>query len=228
LVVLTGLTAAVFGLEAYRSYACDVLPEIYWFRVCWNNNSLAGFWCRLFDPAPWKGRIFSLSAPLWYSPALAQAGYWASAAAVTSLTALGVHRAQSRDEDDLAFGLAVAAMLLVSPIVWEHYFLLLLIPLAVLWVNIKPHDCAGWILGFVLLGVWVSPLMVWLHSGVGGRVARPLENLTLISYQFYALLALFALSATKLRGARRRAARAVHACSLQPAAARKLSAGAGD
>ena len=41
-------------------------------------------------------------------------------------------RARTRDQRDLAFGLAVTAMLLVSPITWDYSLPLLLVPLAVL------------------------------------------------------------------------------------------------
>ncbi len=49
---LTALTALLLGIEAYRSYFLTVLPEIQWFRVGWNNDSVWGFWSRLFDPRP--------------------------------------------------------------------------------------------------------------------------------------------------------------------------------
>ena len=197
--LLTGLTAALFGWEAHRAYIRVVLPEIYWFRVCWNNNSLAGFWYRLFDPAPWKERHFSLSEPLWYSPALARAGHWASAAGVTAIATRAILRARIREDDTPAFGLAVTTMLLVSPICWEHYFLLLLIPLAVCWRDVRPHQLAGWAFGLVVVGIWLDPRVVWTLTGGGGRVAQPIENLTVISYQFYALLGLFVLSLADLR-----------------------------
>ncbi len=49
---LTALTVLVLGIDAYRTYFFTVLPEIQWFRVGWNNDSVWGFWSRLFDPAP--------------------------------------------------------------------------------------------------------------------------------------------------------------------------------
>ena len=85
-------------------------------------------------------------------------------------------------------------MLLVSPIAWEHYFLLLLVPLAVCWRDIRPAQLAGWCFGLVVVGIWLDPQVVWKHTGGELRVAQPIENLTIISYQFYALLVLFALS----------------------------------
>ncbi|MGC8642479.1 MAG: glycosyltransferase family 87 protein [Isosphaeraceae bacterium] len=197
--LLTGLTLALFGWQTHWTYFHTVLPEIYWFRVCWTNDSLAGFWYRLFDPAPWKERIFSLSEPLWYSPALARAGYWTSAGLVSVFAAQVVSRSRSPQNDDRAFGLAVTTMLLVSPICWEHYLLLLLVPLAVCWRDIRPGQPAGWLFGLIVAGVWLDPRVVWILTGGECHVARPIENLTVISYQFYALFGLFLLSVKMLR-----------------------------
>jgi hypothetical protein len=54
---LTAVTAALLGPGAYADYVRDVLPEIEWFRVGWNNASLLGFWSKLFDPAPGRVRL---------------------------------------------------------------------------------------------------------------------------------------------------------------------------
>jgi hypothetical protein len=196
--VHTGLTVAVFGLETYRSYSRLVLPEIYWFRVCWGNNSAAGFWYRLFDPAPWKERTFSLSEPLWPSPALASAGHWGSVLVLVVISALSVRRSRSRGDDDRAFGLAITTMLLVTPICWDHYLVLLLIPLAVCWRDIKRAAPVGWVFGLVTLAIWSDPALVWRLAAGGDRVAGPGQNLTVLSYKFYALLVLFGLSVARL------------------------------
>ncbi len=50
--VLIVLTASIMGADAYRSYFFTVLPEVERFRVGWNNDSVWGFWNRLFDRAP--------------------------------------------------------------------------------------------------------------------------------------------------------------------------------
>jgi alpha-1,2-mannosyltransferase len=55
-----------------------------------------------------------------------------------------------RDDDERAFTCAVAATLAVSPIVWLHYLVLLLVPLAVL----RPRFSWIWLLPALL---WVSP-----------------------------------------------------------------------
>ena len=62
--------------------------------------------------------------------------------------------------------------------------MLLLVPLAVIWRDIRPASRAGWLFGAILVAIWLSPVLVWRYTGIAGRAARPLENLTFVSYQF--------------------------------------------
>ena len=55
-----------------------------------------------------------------------------------------------RGDDRRSFTCAVAATLALSPIVWLHYLVLLLVPLAI----IRPRFSAIWLLPVLL---WVSP-----------------------------------------------------------------------
>ncbi len=222
---LTALTAAILGVEAYRSYFLTVLPEIQWFRVGWNNNSLWGFWSRLFDPAPEHGRDRSLSEPLIYSPILARVLSLVSSAVIVGILAWAVRRdekrlsaresrvpphpafgrplPEGRGEDlrashglqkDLTFALAVTAMLLVSPICWEHYLLLMLAPLAIIWVNLPASRFARTLFLTIVAAFWLGYPVTWTAFGLNGRMATPVDSLGILSYQFYALLTFFALT----------------------------------
>ncbi|MGO9750139.1 MAG: glycosyltransferase family 87 protein [Solirubrobacteraceae bacterium] len=53
-----------------------------------------------------------------------------------------------RGRDQSAFALAVALMLVASPLVWNHYFALLIVPLAIARPYLSP--------------VWIAPLILWL------------------------------------------------------------------
>lgn len=198
-VALTALTAAVLGPGTYVAYVRDVLPQVHWFRVGWNNTSLAGFWSRLFDPAPERLRNASRTVPLWYSPALAHAATAASDLAVVAVVAWAARRVRTRSGEDLAFGLVMTAMLLVSPITWEHYFLLLLPPLAVRLADPPPSAPERAVLAAALACLWVSPALVWSVAGLGGRVARPVDSLTVLAVHTYALLGLLLLGVVGLR-----------------------------
>ena len=190
---LTALTAMVLGLDAYRSYIVTVLPEIQWFRAGWSNDSLWGFWSRLFDPALEHERDRSLTEPLFYSPALARGLSLLSSAAVVAILAWEVRRDATGRRCDVTFALAVIAMLLISPICWDHYLLLLLVPLAVAWMELPPSRFAQGILLLVVAAIWTGYPLAWTAFGLGGRPAKPVDSLGVLSYQFYALIGLFAL-----------------------------------
>jgi Glycosyltransferase family 87 len=192
LLALIGFTVALFGPEAYRYYFLVVLPRVAKFRGLWANASLVGFWVKLFDPPPEYPRV----VPICQSPAAARLGVLVSCSAILAVLAWIVRRSKSLPEQDLAFGLAVTAMLLVSPITWEHYLLLLLVPIALAWVRLPHSDAARILFVAILVAFWSWPLQIdnlIIPGGVSTGLARPIHTLTILSYQCYALLALFAL-----------------------------------
>jgi glycosyl transferase family 87 len=80
--------------------------------------------------------------------------------------------ARSADGDRRAFALAVAGSLLITPIVWLHYFLLLLVPIALYRPRLSP--------------LWFAPVALWLtpstHShGVTWQIALALAITTLVA-----------------------------------------------
>jgi len=91
--------------------------------------------------------------------------------------------ARRRDGDRLALVAALAAAILLSPIVWLHYFVLLLVPLAIA----RPRFGAAWLL--LPLPFWVSSTSGQSH-GHGALIA----------------LALLTASALLVAGAREREA----------------------
>ena len=202
--LLTGLTALVLGVMAYTDYFLTVLPHIYWFRVAWNNASIAGFWCRLFDPEPGMAQQIWLTDPLCYSARAAAVGYWLSSLVVLCLLARATRRVKTQEDGDRAFALATTAMLLISPITWSHYFLVLLAPLAVLWHRLTPGVGARAAFISIVVALWLGPSLVWTVFDVGGRVAEPLDSVGVLSYQFYALVGLFLLGLLQMRSTSRR------------------------
>ena len=69
---------------------------------------------------------------------------------VGALLLLGCIRAGRRAEDLRAFTFAIAGALALSPIVWQHYLVLLAVPLAIS----RPRFSMLWLLPIIL---WVSP-----------------------------------------------------------------------
>lgn len=192
LLLITLVTFGLLGWESYATYLSDVLPVAATWKAAWNNASLAGFWHKLFAPGPRNGELI----PLLASPALALAGTAVSVAVVLLLLVPRVVRARTARARDLAFGLTITAMLLVSPVTWEHYFLLLLLPLVVVWIGLPRcwlHQMAWWGLVVVLGLPIIAVCNLLIPGGFWAGHATPWHALTLLSVQCYGLCGLLAL-----------------------------------
>ena len=196
---LNGVALALFGPEAFRTYARDVVPSVAAdYQTNWRNVSLWGFWLRIFDPQE-KGRL----AALVHAPLAGRAVANVLRVVVTLLAARACWRARGGERTDRAFAVTLTAMLLVSPISWNHYYLLLALPVAVVWWRLPP--------GLARRAMWPVLAVLWLPDhlapllALGGaraiamaRDARwaltPAENLYTASVPHYALCALFVLA----------------------------------
>lgn len=198
---LTGLTAAVLGMECFTAYYREVLPDVSRFRDEWLNSSFLGFWCKLLEAR--SGHTIPL-APM---PRLAHALTLTCDAAVLGVLLVLARRSRTLGERDLTFGLALNAMLLISPIAWDHYFLLLLLPALLLWLRLRGG--AAVLLRILLLVLSIGPAWLWHYCIPGpgehhGQVATPAQSLGPLAYLFYAQLGLFALTAHTLYREQRR------------------------
>ena len=81
--------------------------------------------------------------------------------------------------------------LLITPICWEHYLLLLSVPVIVVARMSPPKKPDPLVVCFAAAGgaVMISPATVWPMFGVIGKTAQPWMSLTFISLQFYAMVA---------------------------------------
>lgn len=181
----------VFGVDAYRDYVLQVIPHVDEWRSSWGNLSLAGWWSRLFDPGTKGGEV----VPLGYWPLLARTGTYASALVLTAVASWATWRARGRRQVELSFALFVLTTLLVSPICWNHYLLLLLLPAALAWT----YACSTRGLALVLVVahavIWVPP--PWLVYLCGGMTipSAPLDSLLVFSLKSYMLLICWGLLA---------------------------------
>ena len=126
--VLLGVNAAAwaaFGTETFVTYVRDVLPSLQVFRGSWRNVSATGFWTRTL-----ASRASDLAR------GLAAASLLATAAVV----GWRAWNARSVGERDRAFAAANLGMVLASPIAWTHYFVLLVVPIGLLWARLR----SGW------------------------------------------------------------------------------------
>src|SRR5262249_24241530 len=95
---------------------------------------------------------------------------------------------------DRSYAIAVCAMLLLSPTCWPHYFLMLLIPLAVLWHEHRDSTIHRRVIMtcFILL---FAPGGLYVALFAGEPVVGPALALTGLAAQTYVLLGVWSLAA---------------------------------
>ncbi len=201
-VLITGVTAATFGVAAYRDYFETVLPSIQIVTNNWGNASLQAFWERLFGPS--TPEIHS-----WHeSSVMLAALVWASRIVLTILVARVCWKTDDLSSRSIAFALSTVVMLLLSPTTWTHYFVLLALPVGVLLSLSDVGSARRVIVNVLVVVLSIGPRPVWLWlipakpgvdttTGIpwndGKMTAQPWQSLTALSYQCYALLAMVLL-----------------------------------
>lgn len=195
-VAANAIPLVLFGPAEFRTYVERVVPSLSNYQSSWRNVSLTGFWLRIFNP-----QTHEMVTPLVVSPA-ATALLAASRLLVVGLVGWSAWRARSVAARDRAFAAAVVGMVLVTPVAWTHYFVLLALPAGLLWAR-APAGPLRW-------AVWPALLPLWLPENFFARLAvgpqqavamvnlrhsalDPVTNLTALSAFTYALLALLAL-----------------------------------
>jgi Glycosyltransferase family 87 len=191
------LTTVIFGTTCLLNYITIIIPHVAKYQGLWFNLSLPGYWTKLFDP-PGEYRYI---VPVINSPLLARAGTLLTCIPVLAALIWAVRRARTLAESDLSFGLTLTAMLLVSPITWDHYLLLMLLPLATTWVHLPRSPGPRALFVGIAIAFWSWPYKVFdctIPGGITGT-AKPLHTITVGSYQCYALVAFFVLGIIELR-----------------------------
>lgn len=126
-VAVNAAAVGVFSVGAFQDYVRDVLPSLKVWEGTWPNESLNGLWTRAVDPPPEQAGPEAFRSPL-----LAKAGYGVSALLVTAGVGWAAWRSRKALDPDLGWAAAVAALPLVSPLAWQHYYTVLIPTLAVL------------------------------------------------------------------------------------------------
>jgi hypothetical protein len=191
-VVATGVTAAVLGLQTYVDYIQNVLPEAARWRGATSNASLPGLWCKLFAPTGYHGP----SVPLVDSPIIAILGTVLSAIVVSALVLERTWRAHGPIAIDQAWCLTLCGTLLVSPVSWDHYFLLLLPAFLLLRREVSAvwESVVYWggLVAFGLPMLTLAANFYATHAPTG-----PLDTLLFCELQCYALVIWFAWLASR-------------------------------
>jgi hypothetical protein len=196
-VVLNLVATVLLGVDDMRSYVLDVVPSVTQYVSGRLNASLAGFCQRVFDPNP-REHVVGLMA----SPMLAHLTATVTRLLIVIVVAWAGWKAANSSERNRAWAIAITGMLLVSPITWPHYFVMLLLPLGFVWyfAHGRLKRIAFWFV-FVpmLLPVYYFPNLVMgpergnLVYLRGESVVSVRENLLAASVPAYALLGLFVL-----------------------------------
>lgn len=190
--IVAGMTAFVLRSEAFVTYVREVLPGMQSWYGSGLNLSLTGFWHRLFHE---PGSVF---APLVADGSIAKLGTALSSLAVLGVWVAIVLRSRKTTTSDGAWMTTIVAMTLVSPLTWDHHLVVLALPLAWAWRETAGRRAARIALTIILAAVWISPVVVWrlyLGERFGRTILSPGESLTLFSFQCYAMVALFVVTA---------------------------------
>jgi hypothetical protein len=192
---VVGLTAAILGTQSFVDFVQHAMPEVGKYRRTWANASLDGFFTRLLSAE--SDRAIPLIAGRW----LPKIAYVFSAATLIGTLGLLTRRSRTREADDFAYGLHITAMLLVSPITWDHYFLLLTQPILLVAYHLAKEDGLRRFLTPSIFLMWLNPLFLWtLFLGadlitVFSIVSSTQKNIFIVSLPFYALVTMFTITA---------------------------------
>jgi hypothetical protein len=167
--------ATLIGFDRITYYYLKIgmyVSSIYYTRV--ENFSLWTIGWRMFDgpdlPMKWVG--FPNVPPLFTTPAIAP---FISIAIPIAMLIFGLIFAFQARNLDTSFGILICLMILVSPVAWDHYLILALVPLVIVVRNLSSFNwprkesniaiCIG-ITFFFSWRAW-SPLVI--DNGILGR-----------------------------------------------------------
>jgi hypothetical protein len=211
------LSVFVFGTKVWTEYTRTGLSEAVAWSDLWSNVSLNGFWKRLF-----VSQNRGLSVQEWTSPVSFWAGYLCTSALVGLITLRRVAADRGTTHADSSYGLAILAMLLLSPTCWPTYFLMAILPLILLWRECPAGSyrryalvvCLLLLFGPASVGMFASCFVLpflstndhdTLHRLVLS-VANPGVTLVFLGVPTYALAGVWTLAAIS----RRRSVAVVH------------------
>ena len=133
----------IIGIKPFFDYYLHVSSQVFSaYEGTLHNFSLMSIGYRLFEGT--GSNVFSnfISAPpLIYLPQLA---FVLSGLLVIIFLAWGVWHASRSINLDTAFAIMICVIIITSPVAWEHYFIMLIIPLVVLFRSLWNGDFPPW------------------------------------------------------------------------------------
>jgi hypothetical protein len=206
----TAILAGAFSLllagrEALVTFATTILPALLKGTAFFHNQSLNGFFSRLFVP---PGLYYSLQE----FPSVPQARALSLLGSLT-LLCIGAYLTRHRIRKgcirfDLEFSMALAAALLVSSVSWHHYLTWLLLVFVILLNPALQNTVASrrylaamlcvW-MGYVIMAIPLELYGLTLHPFVDS-LSAPLGSVLLLSLGVYGALLLYSSLAILLSG----------------------------
>lgn len=200
LVLAGAVSVLIAGHEAILVFGTRILPALLKGTAFFQNQSLNGFFCRLFvDP--------SLYYSLQEFPSVPQARILSAlTSAVLLVVAAYATRKRARRHRlrfDLEFSLAMVTTLLVSSVAWDHYYTWLLLPFLILLspelkesLGARPYlpVVALALLAYLTIAVPSTLYEMSLHSADVSMSARTALTL-LLSLRLYGALLLYSIFA---------------------------------
>jgi hypothetical protein len=185
LAVFTIVGVALSGVQGTVDYVTKAYPM---HAELWpgykDNASPQGFFTRLFGPSDWRPR------PPYPTPGLSRLLTLASWAVAVGLLfwRLG-WRAPDEERLNREFAALGATMLLVTPIVWPHYYAVLVAPVGIFAVDLWQRRAWGW-LGVLSLALFLLWLPREVHDWLERQALAPRAYGTM---QLPALVAVYAI-----------------------------------
>lgn len=133
---LTVVSVAAVGVDAHLAYLATVRRIAALGLAAFNNQSITGFWLRHHLPmdAMLDWRVHEV--PVWLRLA-------STLSLLATAVACAVSVQRRRLDRDLAGAFLVLALLILPPIVWSHYHVHALIPLAILLARVEATSQRG-------------------------------------------------------------------------------------
>lgn len=187
------IALAAFGWSAFGEFVAYSVPQTALSDEYWLNTSVRSLFVMLFD----SGRYAVPLARIPWLPTVAQV---VVAVSVLGGTAWSVSK---RGDIDRGFAACCLAMLLVSPVLWEHYYLLAFVPIVVL-VRQSSTPWERWALaGAVLVWTVSGPGLTWpIASSItsfpmrnGAQMALPIHAATVLALPLYSLVVMWCMAA---------------------------------
>lgn len=189
------LAVYAIGLNDHFEYL-RTISSITWYSASW-NASLMGFFTRIFGG--------SVGVPLINSPTI---GLFLTLVVSILAVVLLLWSAKLGDNDnkydfDLVFSITIISMLLVSPLGWIYYFIVLIIPLIVAWYAAKQQGDI--LLKWLLIVAWI--LCTIPHGLIEGGELRPIDMFTWAGFPFYGLLLFMIILIVLFRNSRNKSSK---------------------